>query len=141
VKTDTVLPDEENNLTYLFTDTLDCNSEYYWKVAAYNNNGDTESDVFSFTTEPCLGVNEETINIKIIPNPASTRFRVEMPFELLPDATVDLIDNAGINYKLDFQINGNTILFENIQDLPIGSYLLKVTNGKDIIIRKLIINR
>jgi len=48
---------------YTVEEALDFETTYYWRVIAYNEVGDSEYDVFSFTTEEDVSEGEETVLI------------------------------------------------------------------------------
>ena len=142
VEQDTVLPAEGDDLTHNIENTLDCNKDYFWKVTAYNQYGETVSDVYTFKTLPCTGVEDMDINgTVIIPNPAKSHLRIETHNELTPGANVVIIDTKGITHKPQYSISGNIIKIDNLDILPAGSYFIKITSGNRTNTYKLMIER
>jgi len=140
IKQDTMKSDGSKEYKYK-TDGIMNTNNYYWTVRAYNQYGVTESDEFKFETEKTTGVEELNPNgIKIIPQPASSWVKIELPFDILPGLKVELVDSKGTMQRINYKPNGNTIDIKNIDEISSGLYLLRIINGNNTYIKKLIIN-
>ena len=126
---------------------LDEGTTYYWKIRACTTiDTSAYSEVFSFSTEPGVGINDQYFSnagISIFPNPANTEVNIQMSISASADIEFTLIDLVGqtlISKDLNFTpgLNNERIELSNLSN---GIYLLKMKKGTNIYTNKLIINR
>lgn len=102
---------------------LDNGTEYFWRVLATNFCGDAPlSDVFSFTTEIILGVDEISIEgLVVYPNPANNTMNVEA-VELIN--SVELLNILG--QSLQFHSMESNSIELDISGLSAGNYFARI---------------
>jgi len=108
------------------------NTEYFWRVLATNTCGDAPlSDVFSFTTEEELGVNDITIDgLVVYPNPVTNLLHVEAAE---PITSIELINVLGQSLQFhNFESNRAQL---DVSSLSAGNYFVRITseNAVDIV--------
>ncbi len=108
------------------------NTEYFWRVLATNICGDSPlSDVFSFTTEEILGVNDITIEgLVVYPNPVNNLMNVEAAE---PITSIELINVLG--QSLQFHLLDSNKAQLDVSSLSAGNYFARITseNGVKIV--------
>ncbi len=142
VKQANVLAKEGEDLKYKLDKKLVCNKNYFWKVTAHNDDGDIDSDVFTFKTVPCTGIEWNKINnASIIPNPASSTMRIEMPNDLSSDISIDFVDCLGTEHRIAYSISGNYIYVKGLEQLPTGLYFVRINSANKNYLFKVVIAR
>ncbi|KAB1064439.1 T9SS type A sorting domain-containing protein [Salibacter halophilus] len=112
-----------------------CINRHYWKYKVYF---DCRVEFISSYGDPVIpssvGISTENQKVTVYPNPFNDRIKVthnwSEPNFTLFDVTGKIVKSGVIENK---QIN-------NLNELPSGQYLLKITNSNQTIIRKIIKN-
>jgi hypothetical protein len=137
---DTIKSEGEEMEQYLYgLSNLDYGTEYFWAVHALNNYGITESDVFSFTTRSATGVDDDNTVIKLIPNPANSWAKIQLPKSFDGAVDVALYNTKGVSMDIDYEVSSDIIVLRNLNRLSPGAYILKLTHGDELVVRKLIV--
>jgi PKD repeat protein len=115
---------------------LNENNTYYWRVNAANDGGTSNwSDIWSFTTTQITGIgNQNPPQIKIYPMPIKDFLYIDGIENDLTNITI--FSSDGILLK---EINIQGIKALNIGDLHSGSYILRITNSKFCMVKKIVI--
>lgn len=126
---------------------LQNNEDYFWRVRGVVIKPDTSgwSEVWSFTTEELQGIGDEqglAEAISVYPNPSKGEVTIafngnnsEMRLMVM-----DLVGKVYADRQLTFSAVQSTQRID-LQELPEGIYLLKLTKNDDIITRKLVIDK
>ncbi|HIF15038.1 MAG TPA: T9SS type A sorting domain-containing protein, partial [Bacteroidetes bacterium] len=76
------------------------------------------------------------MEISIFPNPGSDLIAIQVGQLVKNDLNLELIDMSGRIVKTSKINTGSTIAFFDIQTLYEGAYFIKLSNSKDMIIKK-----
>lgn len=125
---------EENQTT---VEDLLNETEYFWRVQATSICGEGDySEVYSFTTEAQLGVEENLIEgLVIYPNPTTSILNIEAN---------NIIDSVQI-----FNVLGQTLITESLNsaatlintgDLSAGNYFVKITSQGMVTVKQFVKN-
>jgi hypothetical protein len=120
---------------------LDYEKKYYWRVAGMNEAGEGPwSDIWSFTTEKGVGVNEQSpdFNWIIAPNPANESLRIEIDCSSKFDyrANSPKLYLYDLNGNLLYELTPGAIIGEKIRlemitkSIRAGSYFIKLKADK-----------
>ena len=114
------------------------------KVVVTGTNGCVTRDSVNVGFKVCGGIDElSDVNIRIFPNPSHGEFTVELqsPNNYVVDFTL-LNSNSQVIYSsLKNNIDGLFTKKISVNDLPQGSYLLKISDGKRLTTKKIIISK
>lgn len=130
-----------NVTDYTLSNSLESGTIYFWQVVSNNDCGNTNSPVFSFTTEVIDQVEElNQSKVDIIPNPSQGMVQITFS-EILP-GTVQF-DLYSVNGQLlqQKQSQGQSEVILNLQEYPDGIYLLRLINDNQVMTQKLILQR
>jgi photosystem II stability/assembly factor-like uncharacterized protein len=121
---------------------LEQEKDYFWRVKGQISNDSTEwSETWKFTTLSPIGIDENNIEelASIYPNPATDQLYLEPSGGLLSAkiSISDLLGKEHINIQVDF--NGGESAAVDVSILPSGIYLMRITDGTNISLQKLII--
>lgn len=132
---------------YFATVDVNHNSAYPYLIGPTyygNKTGAKVTSVTESTTTYILASNDFNLNnkmIKVFPNPASDLIAIQIGDLVTSDLKIELFDITGRLIKSN-QINaGQTITYFDVQDIYNGTYLVKITDGKDTISKKIIIDK
>lgn len=132
---------------YFATVDVNHNSAYPYLIGPTyygNKTGAKVTSVTESTTTYILASNDFNLNnkmIKVFPNPASDLIAIQIGDLVTSDLKIELFDITGRLIKSN-QINaGQTITYFDVQDIYNGTYLVKITDGKDTISKTIIITR
>jgi spore coat protein CotH len=87
-------------------------------------------------------IDSKGMEINIYPTPANEYFTLDIHFESSTYLSIDIFDLAGILVKSIYQqhINQGTHSLEfTTENLTSGNYLLRITDGKNVFVKKLLI--
>lgn len=131
----TIVDTQTVNITSAEVSDLANDTEYFWRVLATNICGDSPlSDVFSFTTEDNLGVNDITIEgLVVYPNPVNNLMNVEAAE---PITSIELINVLGQSLLLHL-IDSNKAQID-LSSLSAGNYFARITSEKGVNIVQII---
>ena len=103
----------------------------------YNTPGNYgEGEEVFFRTIGSLSVNDNNLqNVIIYPNPTNTILNIENA----ENSTIEVYDLLGRVMLFENNITTNNQL--NVSNLPIGTYLIKITNNNKVITDKFIVNK
>jgi hypothetical protein len=143
---DFVEADDDTSPFYNILYNLEEGKMYYWRIRACTPiDTSAYSTVFTFTTEPSVGIEDtyfKNAGINIFPNPANTEVNVQMNVNDPANIEFTLIDLVGqtlIDRNLYFTAGVNSEKID-LSNLSNGIYLLKMRNGASVYTNKLIIN-
>jgi hypothetical protein len=107
-------------------------------------NGCTGTDSVSITYKNCTGIEElKDIGIRIYPNPNTGVFTLEMTSPAKEVLKLRILNASGqpVYSVKNIEVKGTLSLPVDLNQLSQGSYLLELSNGKGILVRKLVIQR
>lgn len=131
-----------------FTDELNPNTTYYWRVTPYNETSTCASTTppFSFTTGDLVATNEiDVVNAwSVQPNPVKNTSEITIKLDTREsfEANINLYDITGKLVKSIQQhqfSNGNNTYALNIDDINNGMYVLAVSNKNGVLNTKLVV--
>jgi hypothetical protein len=126
----------ENNITATeYTvpkGTLKPNTEYFWRLRGESDQGFSDwTNIMSFTTDPTAGVSDLNLNesVTIYPNPNNGIFNIELPSSISL-YNIRIFDLTG---RIVFQTQSNQSTSINVGNLESTIYILKISNGQNVI--------
>ena len=139
-----------NNHEYQIQFKLEQEKEYFWRVRAMTTKSltpDTSdwSEVYKFTTEGGIGINEDLFNasLDIYPNPSQGEVFVKLDNKLVSEIELNIMDLVGksyINRTLDFS-GGVKEQKIDVSFLSNGIYIIMLNTGEATKTQKLIIDK
>jgi len=142
---------EQTNLTvnkYEISDFIvEPSTTYYWRVIANMNEGQSNwSQVWSFTTDEILDVDDDNYSstLKISPNPANNYVNIEFGMNGMLNTEIEIIDMSGkkvFTSKLSNLTNSDNKIYINTQNFVNGVYFVRINSNKESILGEFIINR
>ena len=142
---------EYPNGTYCYFATVDSdwNSAYPYLVGP-TYYGEVESSNFAQTSDPTITEtvstydpansisenNLENLNVTVFPNPASNIVAVQIGGILMQDINVKMYDLAGKIVKESKINQGSTIWHIDTRTLYAGQYIIKLSNGEEVVTKK-----
>jgi hypothetical protein len=137
--------------TYCYFTTVDANhnSAYPYAVGptfygVWANRKVTSITESVTTYTSTVGMEEEAFNamdISVYPNPASDLIAIQIGGLLKDDLTIELYDIAGKLIRTTNIYKGATIAFFETETLYNGTYLLKITDTKNSITKKVVVSK
>lgn len=124
--------------------TMEKNTIYYWKVRGVSGSVYSEwSDVWWFKTEGNIGIDEQfnADAINIYPNPGNGEFNLYIDSFVSEDYQVSVIDISGKRvYESEISCQtGSNIIPINIISVEKGAYNLVISNGEQVVTKRLLI--
>ncbi len=142
---------EQSNLTlnkYEINDfIIQPSTTYNWRVIANMNSGQSNwSQVWSFTTDKILDVedNQELIKISVKPNPAKSYINIDFKLDNIQNTKVEILDMTGrivFADELNHASLGQNSITLNTQQYSNGVYFINIYNNNEIIKGEFIIIR
>lgn len=134
---------------YFLTVDADHNSAYPYAVGptfygTYANRKVTSIPGGTTTYVPSLGMEESefnALNISIFPNPASDLIAIQIVDLVKEDLTVELFDIAGKLIATKNIYKGMTITYFETETLYNGTYLLKISDSKNSITKRVVVSK
>jgi choice-of-anchor B domain-containing protein len=115
-------------------------TEYFWRVIAQNECGETASAIQSFTTEGSTGTSFlEENQIHIYPNPAQTHVVLTLEKPIAEDLRASLFSTNGQMLLRKAMPGGQGQCEINTSDVPPGLYLLKITSSEAAFAMKIMV--
>jgi hypothetical protein len=119
---------------------------YFYRLRSYNNNGvSSNSNTINVTTTPdytSINEGEETIGIKIYPNPASSELWIEFINRSSKRLDIQLINLQGqIVDQKTLDEPGEVRTSFNVANLHPGVYLLILRSNEFNVVRKIVIQK
>jgi hypothetical protein len=98
--------------------------------------------VTSYVQEPAQA-NQlvDEAKVSVFPNPASEFLAVQIPFATKQAWNVALMDSKGAIVKSTSISEGRTIGYFDLRTMYSGTYLIKISSGKQEVVRKVIIDK
>lgn len=128
-----------NTTTALGLDVELATGQYFWRVIAANDCGESVSAFFVFTFETTATIDIAGANLKIWPNPTNGPLQLALSHELSGKLDISLLAVNGQRIR-DYQLPAIAgIQTLHLGDLPAGVYLLKVTNGANQSISRIMV--
>ena len=125
------------NTTEYLDELVDAETEYYYRIAAYNDDTESDySDEVNITTSPATGIADNTnipanyMLLQNYPNPfnPTTNITFLLPRESYIRLSVFTITGEEVSTILNgYRNSGQYMVKFNASDLPSGIYLLKMT--------------
>ncbi|MEL7220038.1 MAG: proprotein convertase P-domain-containing protein, partial [Bacteroidota bacterium] len=115
------------------------NGAYFWRVISANDCGESISESATFSFTPTSSTYLNGVDIDIWPNPSRGPIQISLSGRLPGDLDIDLFSASGQQVRR-FQlpaISGTQTL--DLGDLPSGIYLLRLINGSQQMIRRLVV--
>ncbi len=122
--------------------TLEPLTRYFWRVRAFATAGKSPwSDIWEFVTgENPDGITEAYVNytVRVVPNPNSGKFKLELPPEIViqapDDIRIEIVNALGIMVRRErLEIAPQTgAIYLSIEDMPPGSYRMRIFAGNTI---------
>jgi hypothetical protein len=85
---------------------------------------------------------EETIidpvKIRVFPNPVTESVNIQFDAPVNEEISLDILDSQGKLIKTDFIGPASTVKEINMQDVPGGVYYLRLSNGKNVNVYKVV---
>ncbi len=126
---------------------LSSNQVYYWRVRACSPvDTSAYSEVWSFTTLPAVGINDEYFansQVSLSPNPAKNNVRLQLNLTepaVIEFSIMDLVGQTLITENLNTSVGLNNFTV-NLENLANGIYLVKMQRGANMCTNKLVINK
>lgn len=127
--------DTTSSETKWFTEILQKDSVYYWRVNAVNNEDESSwSEVGKFTTKFISGISTDIpkTNLKIIPNPAveylTVCFNLSIADKTLISVT-NILGHSVFSTELSSLSTGDNEISIDISNFPTGIYFLRIQSG------------
>lgn len=115
---------------------------FYGESANRKVNSVTEPTIIYDPASTAISENEfNDLNISIFPNPATDLIAIQLNGLLSDDLQVELIDLTGRLISTSKINRGSTIAYFDLQTVYTGTYLLRISNGKYSISRKVLVSR
>lgn len=123
--------------SYTSVQNLLIDTEYFWRVRATNTCGDGDySEVYSFTTEGIVGVEENLIDgLVVYPNPTSSVLNIEANIVL---DSVQILNVLGQSLMVT-RVEGSKAQV-NTSGLSAGNYFVKITSQNKVTIKRFVKN-
>nr|NQU93590.1 T9SS type A sorting domain-containing protein [Bacteroidota bacterium] len=138
---------DDDNPEYNVLYALTLGTQYYWRIRACNSYDTSDySEVWSFTTFPPVGINDDFFaeaGIHLYPNPVKDYLRIELNLEessAIEITLMDLIGNAIVEEEVVFS-SGSDHTTIDVSTMASGLYLIKLKKDHNIFTKKLIINK
>lgn len=112
---------------------------YYWRVRAFNELTNSNwSETWSFTTIN-HSVDDDLLNsrVSIYPNPMNSTTTIVYTSPVQEEVSYELVNILGITLRSGSSTSGTFVLDRN--DLPAGSYVLKLRSGSASLTRTLLV--
>lgn len=138
---DNSLIETEFNLT-----NLESNKKHYWRVKAFNDDGESDfSEVWAFTTikaDPNSGVNYAYFNgkeYKLFPNPAEDYIYLEVSKGVIEFDNISVYDlNANLISQFNLSSQNTNKFILDISKFSSGAYLIKLNKENETIMLRFI---
>ena len=125
--TDVILDEAVNGTTYTFSLAP---GQYYWRVAAINDCGESITGFFVFTVMESNAVLELAgTQLEIWPNPTTGPVQISLTGELRDDLFVEVWSVQGQQLRQVRFLGRTGIQQLDLSDLPAGAYLLRLKSG------------
>lgn len=112
-------------------------SVYYYTISSFDNQ--TAISASGYATSVMVGnknISMENYSINVYPNPANDKITIDISsFDETNKTFAELLSVDGKILKSQPLVKSKTQL--NVSDLPSGIYILKVTDNKDIIVKRI----
>ncbi len=120
------------NRSYFFTDDVSSISSqlFYYRLKMIDKNGS-----FKYSAIVKLEMNSKGFIVEVVPNPFTQSINIRVHSENTLLANVQLIDLAGriVNQKnISLQKGSNIVLFDQLESLPTGTYMMKVKTAAEL---------
>lgn len=121
--------------TYTTVENLLESTEYFWRIRATNTCGEGDySEVFSFTTEAVVGIEDNLIEgLVIYPNPTSSILNIEANELLDSVQIINILGQSLMTNQVD-----NSKVQVNTSNLSAGNYFIKITSANKVTIKKFV---
>ncbi len=133
------------NPQYQCQSTLEYGTVYYWKVLGRSGSLVSEwSETWSFETEKNIGIDESftSKSLNIYPNPGVGDFNIYLNSNVNSEYQMKVVDMGGkLIYETTISCEvGNNNIPISIDNIVSGSYNLIISDGKNVISKKILIN-
>ncbi|MEO1260089.1 MAG: choice-of-anchor B family protein [Bacteroidota bacterium] len=137
----------EGNIIYTFetsglshtVDELPAGSDYFWRVVAIDECGETNSDVWAFFTVLVSVFELNGNSITVFPNPVNDFLRINFETTLYSEIQVELINASGQKIFKNKINTGEKEFMINMDEFLTGIYFLKIVDERKMISQKIIV--
>jgi hypothetical protein len=115
----------------------------YHSVVTMNGCSSGESNHLDVVIVIGIGDNQNESAVKVYPNPTDGKFILEITSKNETTFTINVVNNMGVNMlSLDnFQVKGTVQRTMDFSSFSDGVYNLVLTNGKNSITKKIVLNK
>lgn len=133
------LDNDSTVTTTQLVSSLSAGTTYYWRVRAFNELTNSNwSQAWSFTTGSASVYDDQrNTTVSIYPNPMNSTTTIIYTSPVQEDVSYELVNILGVTLRSGSSKYGMFVLDRN--DLPAGSYVLKLRSGSASLTRTLLI--
>jgi|CXWL01.1.fsa_nt_gi hypothetical protein len=127
------------NTDYTFNDLQAMKGKSYYRLKISDIN-----TTFQYSEIRTVNIKDLATEVSITPNPAKTNATVYITSDVNTDAVVLLHDMQGRMLRTEkyrLFAGGNSLALNNLDQLPNGTYIVRIITGQQIINRKLVIGK
>lgn len=124
---------------YEFTDNHPYKGTSYYRLGLKNGNASP-----AYSEIRTVKISDAIPAIVLSPNPAGANAEITMESNHRTTMTIHIIDASGkimLSQSERIDVGSNTVSIDKLNLLPNGTYIVRITTGSDIIIKKLVISR
>jgi hypothetical protein len=111
-------------------DSLERDSEYFWRVMAHGKRPSSQSQVWRFKVKEDMGVmlaHNSTVGISAYPNPFEEILNLEFSKAVEGGLSISIINNIGISvFEVSVEQKGEKLSLQLPLELPKGIYVLRI---------------
>ncbi|MBI1225715.1 MAG: T9SS type A sorting domain-containing protein [Bacteroidetes bacterium] len=140
--TNTVADVTISQTAYTLTSPLNVNTNYFWRVTAFNNCGGTTPAPFTFTTWPVNAVHElNDLGINVLPNPTKGIVSVQFSKQTYEPMDATLYAVNGILLQTQrIQVGSSSAKFD-LSQFSGGVYLLRLKSNSGVLTKKIVLEK
>ena len=128
---------EDNN--YLFNDLQALKGKSFYRLKMIDKN-----DLFRYSEWRSITISDQNDRVSLMPNPARSAATIYMNSDQKSEAQVFVYDVLGRKIRTErflLSEGGNSLVLDDLDKVPEGTYIVQIISGQNRISRKLIISR